>query len=669
MLDTTDLAGRLRTDLAGIPLLAMGQTVFWDEPTKAALRLVLDKVSPETAMLVGVHDTDYFSRLGQPWNSGGFVLTGHDDGPTRDLWVAAAEASQLFGSETVVTRALLSEHGVPIDRMAREESREAFLSEATAAWGWRGVALESEQASICAGVGVTEVLPKLVELLRWATSESAITLGNAESAKAFAHEFVAEVQRVASELPADAKLPELYRRLAESYWKRLLGGQSKGLRFCTSSQLFRFNTQTASLPRFRFLDLFLNPTTSDAARRAYNEAVRDSDIYSLDRFSEVALPFDLVLLRKDKPPCRGTICVADNEVVILAPCSTVLHTGEPPASVGELASLIEQYLGSEAIVIGKALTLVPMILSEWVFVLHRFGSAYIPRSRAMVEALRAAGIKVPLHPILRIAHDAWSSLANVKATFQLPPHLAQAFERPKVTAHEYAHDWREAVERQEQLLEALKQVSNPEELMEFLTHEEHEAWLDRMQAYVDAHMTLVRVGREIERLRHVGIDAFNRAKAAKEEIQRLEKEKGNLRRHLLKPLKARLEEAAAGEQNLQLMGGQLAEAERQDAELQSSLTALRRVAIEEEAKSVEVQAAYRALEKCPEVVEARATVSAVEHEARLCRLGLVRNALLTTHGLPYSGARPTWWWFPMVDPSGRWFQRLAETARYCFEEL
>ncbi|MBM4085502.1 MAG: hypothetical protein FJ272_11985, partial [Planctomycetes bacterium] len=163
---------RLRTDLARAPLLAMGQTVFWDEPVKALLRRVLDELAPDVEMLVGIHDTDYFSRLRQTKSTGRFVLTGHDDGPTRDVWVAAAEAAQLFGSETVISRALLSEHGVAVERAAGEGERDAFLAEATAAWGWRGVAMDAHEAPICAAIRVKDALPKLVELLRWATSET-----------------------------------------------------------------------------------------------------------------------------------------------------------------------------------------------------------------------------------------------------------------------------------------------------------------------------------------------------------------------------------------------------------------------------------------------------------------------------------------------------------------
>ena len=77
----------------------------------------------------------------------------------------------------------------------------------------------------------------------------------------------------------------------------------------------------------------------------------------------------------------------------------------------------------------------------------------------------------------------------------------------------------------------------------------------------------------------------------------------------------------------------------------------------------------RALEGSPEFARARATVGQVEREAHLRRLRLMRNTLLTTRGLPYAAARPSWWWFPMVDPSGKRYENLMETAKFHFEDL
>jgi hypothetical protein len=54
---------RLREEAPGTPLLALGQTVFWDEPLKAILPLLAKESGNELGLVAGVHDTDYFAKL------------------------------------------------------------------------------------------------------------------------------------------------------------------------------------------------------------------------------------------------------------------------------------------------------------------------------------------------------------------------------------------------------------------------------------------------------------------------------------------------------------------------------------------------------------------------------------------------------------------------------
>jgi hypothetical protein len=110
--------------------LALGQTVFWDEPVKAVWRRLLDRYWPEAQLVAGIHDTDYFAKTTAhvPDNQE-FVALSHDDGATRGLWSAAGELSSLLGSEDIPTRSYYEGLGIPFDKLAGRDAvaRRQFL--------------------------------------------------------------------------------------------------------------------------------------------------------------------------------------------------------------------------------------------------------------------------------------------------------------------------------------------------------------------------------------------------------------------------------------------------------------------------------------------------------------------------------------------------------------
>lgn len=77
----------------------------------------------------------------------------------------------------------------------------------------------------------------------------------------------------------------------------------------------------------------------------------------------------------------------------------------------------------------------------------------------------------------------------------------------------------------------------------------------------------------------------------------------------------------------------------------------------------------RELERGSKAVAARRLLRNVERAAQRARLELARNAILASDGLAGTDVRPSSWWFPAVDPSGRWFQRIADTANGWVEIL
>jgi hypothetical protein len=55
-------------------------------------------------------------------------------------------------------------------------------------------------------------------------------------------------------------------------------------------------------------------------------------------------------------------------------------------------------------------------------------------------------------------------------------------------------------------------------------------------------------------------------------------------------------------------------------------------------------------------------------QLELARLEAVSDACRAL-ALERADHRPSWWWFPAIDPSGAWFRRAMATATMRFEEF
>jgi hypothetical protein len=695
----------LRTRFPHAPFLTLGQTVLWDEPVKAAFCRVLEELAPDAQIVAAVHDTDYFAKLShfetEAASDRKFLLLPHNDGDTRDLWSAAGEISCLFGSETVPTRHKLVESGVAFERVARDYpgGTTALLNNETNAWGWRALVHTAPRPLLAGEVLVREIAPALLEQLHWAFEESLRCLGAAPHAHSEARAVAARIVRWIEEYSVanpEATLSELYRYLTPRLWALVRGGGSCNLQTSHSLKLFRFNRETVSYPRFRFLDIFLNPRTREIAKRCYDDAVRGSGIYALDQFGAGALPFDVVIPGKG----RGTLRLHENSILIETEPATVICRDCDITSAAQLATVLEDKFGAEVVVVGKAVSLISMLAHELIFVFHEKASGYTRLTQKLNDSLRAQGIELQLHPLLRIEYSTWDALAEVEASFTWPPHLANAFGEASTPAHEVAARWREVCEAQDVVREQLASCRAPRELMQLFAQGDAD-WQAKLSEYSRARELIANLSHEARRLQAQSAELYHESKRQRAAAVQVERAKGEDFRANLLPLLRRIgdiKETAFARSNERDENGaphKLSKVERQErsaleAREEEEVRALR-ARIEElevvrahfDEEIVAHRAAGRAaqeqarvliaqrvtMEKSDDAQNARATISQREYEAELEKLRRVRDAMSASESLRHTNLRPTAWWFPLVSPDGVWREALVHSARARLEEI
>jgi hypothetical protein len=627
--DCNDCLEILKKQYPNTPLLALGQTVLWDEPTKATLFLR----GLNNEFIAGVHDTDYFAKLpGHPAAAKAtpFVAVAHDDVNTRGLWSAAGEMSRLFGSEDVPTRErLASEAGVQLSRLTTEEQ-----ARFTTAWGWTGLIQTGWQKSVVAEIPLKEIEEALLAQIAWATENSPVG------------EVIQEQVKTYARAHPEATLPDLYEYLLPHFWQMLLGETPSTLKTTRTTQLLQFNKTTATLPRFAFLELFLSPKTRNLARDAYNLAVQGSDISPLESFGEDALPFDLFIPSKG----RGTMHLTPGGTLTIDATEQIVIKGKPIVSVIQLAERIEATFGTNAVLIGKAITLIPLLATEFIFAMHEGASGYTGRTVLMLEHLRKKGATVPtLHPILRIKYDTWSSLSSLSAAdspprLSLPAFLQQATGRKEIVPDDFAACWKERVQDEKQLLRELANAQKPRALIRFLRDSEAE------KTYEAATQTLLR-------LRQEGLELYNQRHTLYGEIRRLKARYNALQHQRGTDFRTRTQ--PLNQADMQAREEQFAQPMAHLRDQIQTLTL--------QARTLKNEQEW--LEEGVETTEARATLRAIETKNERRRAALAQNALQTVYGLPHTSYRPSFWWFPQVDPSGNWLRKTAETAHLYFEVL
>jgi len=671
-----DVLETLKERSPDVPFLALGQTVFWDEPDKAVWRRLLDLNMPEARLVAGVHDTDYFAKTSAHVGTDQkFVALPHDDGKTRDLWSAAGEMSCLFGSESVPTRAVYLSHNVPFDWLGKNYpgGKNALYADKTQAWGWRGIVHTESHSLIANDIPIRDIEAALLEQLDWSFAESLACLVDQESrdqaakVAATVRGWILEYLETCSDT---CRLSDLYETLLPRFYHLLLGAYPTHFQTTSSLSLFRFNRETFAKPRFGLIGHFLDPTTRPIARAAYDKAVggSGSGIYTLDAFGPGAIPFDLVLPGVG----RGTIRLAPAALIVeTTPAETFVPLPARITTLEQLAAVVEDRFGPEATLVGKAVTLADMIASEFLVVFHETASGYTSLTQAMNAHMAKNGVPLALNPIVRLSYPTWDALAAVlpETLLRLPAHLAATFGVETITARDFSHRWREVVAGSQLLLEQSRALPSLRALLGYLEGRDALCWCDRLGEYEAALKVLSETARHSETLR--GRIEEHREEMRVWQIERevLERRKGEDWRKNLKPLIA-LREASATRSE--------ADKYQQSIDRQAAIRATafdERIDICRECITAtrflitEFQRHRREMERSPEALTVRAKIFEITREAQMARLELVRSAFLTIESLEHTQLRPTSWWLPLVDSTGAWFEAMAAGTKARLEEL
>lgn len=626
----------------GVPLLSLGQTVFWDEPLKSSVALEVAAQGSKRKFIAGIHDTDYFAKL--PKLGGkrhGFVTLAHNDTTTKGLWSAAGEFSSLFGAELVISRELLSAYGLKVARLNHADP--GFLDKATEAWGWKGIVALSEFAPITAQIKFKDIAVALRGTLEQMIQDTLARLTGPELAASKRQAAcLLEIFDTNAEACQEKTLCAFYESMLRGLYE-FTSNQSVAIETTCTSELLKFNIATCGRPRFEILDHFLNPETRAKACAAYNNAIAGSQIFELDRFGSCALPFDVVLPGIG----RGTLRVGNKGLVIMTPEPQFVTLRQPVTCACELAEALQRKFGEDVVIVGKAVTLISMLSREFIFVFHEGASAYVSFTKKLHASL---GITDQYLPILRVKYNTWDDLTITEAVIELPKEFSEAFAASQIPAQEVSGSWRKVGEEQAAVLKELAQLKRPTELLAYLNAKD-QAWTDKLEAYGKLNQGLGGLKADISERREERRKLLEQKRTLTLQRVALEREKGD-------HFRAEIFEKQPAPAALQLRAdfiAQIDDLHQQERTLSHQI----KVSLKEQSDRV----------GAPEIRGLHEQREKIEIEAETARLRLIRQGLIASRGLASSNLRPSAWWFPIVSPSGAWFKQVSKSAQAYLEPL
>jgi hypothetical protein len=360
-----------------------------------------------------------------------------------------------------------------------------------------------------------------------------------------------------------------------------------------------------------------------------------------------AIPFDLFIPGSG----RGTLRIGTNAITVMAREPKFVRLQEPVHNLRQLAKAIEGEFGPDCVLIGKAVTLIGQLAREHVFAFHEGASSYVRHSRRFHDLLSDSGIGIELNPILRIRYRTWDALATEDAWLRLPEPLRQTFGVDEICTPSFAKRWREVKGIQEDLLRKLGELTRPIELIRFLHGQAGGAWQSLAAEYEQIHDVLEAAASKVRSLRADRMGLHKRLKELKAARVAAERAKGG-------HFRSQVFERSPSESDL-------AERGRLEAEVESVISQIAEIRGEIR-NSVARQENVVGDAKVKSAHERR---RAIELEAELKRMALIRDAIISSKGLERAGYRPSAWWFPLISPNGGWFGATTQGAEYYFEPL
>jgi chromosome segregation ATPase len=224
-------------------------------------------------------------------------------------------------------------------------------------------------------------------------------------------------------------------------------------------------------------------------------------------------------------------------------------------------------------------------------------------------------------------------------------------------ATEFARRWREVLAEQRQQLERLAQMRSSRELIPFLASEStcgpSEKWNGILDEYQSLTGSVHETGEALTKLTHEIDELKEQRRSLESGIAGREQHSGELHKKIMG-------DDALPDSERETLTAQRKEVQQQIVDLRSEIGTVETLRKERGAQANRLRLDRNYLAH-------RDRLREIELEAERQRLRLVRNGLLV-QGLEVADRRPCAWWFPVVDPSGKWLQEVSRTADMYFEE-